>query len=1126
MGSDEPAGDDLLEGLTALAGERLSAADARVVADFVGRYGQQARGRALAAGLDADAAQRIERLQARGGIDSTLHHPDGAAETDWRFRLYSTTAVTLSEVVPHLEHLGAAVVDERPYELRLDDGPTVWLYDMGLRCEHGARLADVRIRDEFRGTFASVWSGDAESDGFDRLVLAAGLSRRQVTVLRAYARYLRQTEMTFSQAYLESTLARHAGVTRRIVELFTARFDPAHDGHRVLEEAGLASEILVALDDVASLDDDRILRAFLAVVQATTRTNAFATRGEPYPPVVSFKLDPSKVPMLPSPRPMFEIWVYSPRVEGVHLRGGPVARGGLRWSDRREDFRTEVLGLMKAQMVKNAVIVPVGAKGGFVVKRLPPDPPAQRTEVAACYRAFVGGLLDVTDNIVGGAVVGPPDVVRHDGDDPYLVVAADKGTATFSDMANEVAAEHGFWLGDAFASGGSDGYDHKVMAITARGAWESVRRHFRVIGVDVEREPITVVGIGDMSGDVFGNGMLRSPHLQLVAAFDHRHVFVDPDPDPAQSYAERARLFAKPASSWDDYDRSRLSPGGAIHSRSAKSVTLSAAAQAALGTSTAVMTPNELISAILRAPVDLLWNGGIGTYVKATDESNADVADRANDALRVDASAVRCRVVTEGGNLGLTQRARVELARRGCLLNTDAIDNSAGVDCSDHEVNIKIALDAVVSAGYLGVAERHELLAAMTDEVAGLVLADNVAQNIALAIAREQAGPMVDVHGRYVRSLEREGLLDRRVENLPSDEQFAERQAAGLGLTTPELAVLLAYTKSTDVAEVLAGDLPEDLYLAGELTAYFPAALPERFPAALAAHRLRREIVATRVVNEMVNRAGASFDFRMTEESGATVSDVVRAHVAARDIFDLRVGWAAVAGLDGLVDGALQVELWLSLRRLVERGVQWLLRHRRPPLDIFATVAAFADDVALLTAQLPSMLKGPFAASVSEQSMRWHAEGVPAELAVRASTWPLLHTSFDVVEVARGRGRSVPDAGHAYWAVVDRLELAWLWERIGSLPRLDRWQSNARGAMRDDLLAGLRNLTDEVLRAGDVFSSPDELLDRWVVTNRRAVDRASSVFADIRAAGTYDVTTLSVALRQLRNLVLASTPGG
>jgi glutamate dehydrogenase len=698
------------------------------------------------------------------------------------------------------------------------------------------------------------------------------------------------------------------------------------------------------------------------------------------------------------------------------------------------------------------------------------------------------------------------------------VVAADKGTATFSDIANEVAASYGFWLGDAFASGGSDGYDHKAMAITARGAWESVRRHFRVLGRDADTESLTVVGVGDMSGDVFGNGMLLSSNLRLVAAFDHRDIFLDPDPDPAVQAAERRRLFETPRSTWQSYDRSLLSPGGGVYARSAKSIPLTPEVRARLGIDAEALSPPELMRAILCAPVDLFWNGGIGTYVKASTERHADVGDRANDAIRVDGRDLRCLVVGEGGNLGFTQPGRVEAALRGVMLNTDAIDNSAGVDCSDHEVNLKILLDTVVAEGDLTTKQRNELLVAMTDDVAALVLADNVDQNVALAVARSQAAPMVDVHTRYVRSLEQEGLIDRELEHLPSEQEFDQRQAAGLGLTTPEFAVLLAYTKTTDIAEVLRSDLPDDPAVQRELSDYFPPLLVARYGDRMGRHPLRREIVANRLVNHMVNAAGTSFDHRMMEETGATVPDIVRAHEVSRRVLGLDRQWDEVLALDGTVPADVQLELFIELRRMVERGVLWLLRHRRSPIDIAGTEAAFAPGFAELSDGLVGLVSGARGADLRAVAERYEWVHVPADLAVRAAAWPLLHTGFDLVEVANARGRPPRDAAAAYWELFERLDLRWVWDRVGQLPRIDRWQTHARAAMRDDLLSELRQLTDASLRSGDVFTPPAEAVQRWLVANRRPVERLARVFAEIRAGGTFDLTTISVALRQLRNL--------
>lgn len=848
----------------------------------------------------------LEQLNAEEGKDFalSLYEPVGAAPEERRFKIYRTgDAISLSAVLPVLNRLGVEVVDERPYELRCSDRSVAWIYDFGLRMPRSGSGGDYLgddARERFQDAFAATWTGKAENDGFNALVLSAGLTWRQAMVLRAYAKYLRQAASTFSQDYMEDTLRNNVHTTRLLVSLFEARMSPDRQraGHEIVD--ALLEEVDAALDQVASLDEDRILRSFLTVIKATLRTNFFqeAAGGKPHE-YISMKFDPQAIPDLPAPRPAFEIWVYSPRVEGVHLRFGKVARGGLRWSDRREDFRTEILGLVKAQMVKNTVIVPVGAKGGFVAKQLP-DPSVDRdawmAEGVASYKTFISALLDITDNMVAGEVVPPADVVRHDEDDTYLVVAADKGTATFSDIANGVAEQYNFWLGDAFASGGSAGYDHKGMGITARGAWESVKRHFRELGVDTQTQDFTVVGIGDMSGDVFGNGMLLSEHIRLVAAFDHRHIFIDPNPDAATSYAERRRLFELPRSSWEDYNKELLSAGGGIFPRTAKAIPVNAHIREALGIEAKVtkLTPADLMKAILQAPVDLLWNGGIGTYVKSSAESNADVGDKANDAIRVDGKDLRVKVVGEGGNLGLTQLGRIEFALHGGRINTDAIDNSAGVDTSDHEVNIKILLNGLVADGDMTVKQRNKLLAEMTDEVGQLVLRNNYAQNTAIANALAQSKDMLHAQQRFMKHLVREGHLDRALEFLPTDRQIRERLAQGQGLTSPETAVLLAYTKITVAEELLHTSLPDDPYLRGLLHCYFPTALREQFAERIDGHPLRREITTTVLVNDTVNTGGTTYLHRLREETGASLEEIVRAQTAARAIFrsaEVWTGW-------------------------------------------------------------------------------------------------------------------------------------------------------------------------------------------------------------------------------------------
>ncbi len=1057
----------------------------------------------LAAVADlADGADDLDtRLVERG---------DGAL----RFRVYRKGAsIPLADMLPLLDQLGFRALDERAFGFDLPGangagGSTIWLHDVGVAAPDGVPLGES-ARAEVQRAFTAEFRGEVEVDGLNRLVLLAALTARQVEVLRAYSRYLRQIGFPFSQQYIETTLCRHGAIARLLVNLFEARFDPLN----LADESGLAAlheSLATALDAVPSLDDDRTLRAIVALMDATVRTNAFRPGdGATFRDVLAFKFDTTKVPDLPLPRPMFEIWICSPRVEGVHLRNGRIARGGIRWSDRREDFRTEVLGLVKAQIVKNAVIVPTGAKGGFVVKRPPAAADDFRAEGVACYRQFIAGLLDLTDNIVDGAIVPPPSTVRYDVDDPYLVVAADKGTATFSDIANGISADYGFWLGDAFASGGSAGYDHKAMGITARGAWESVRRHAAAIGKDVDRDELTVVGVGDMSGDVFGNGLLRSPHVKLLAAFDHRHVFIDPNPDPAASFAERQRMFLLPRSSWADYDASLISEGGGVYPRTLKTIELTPQARAALGFERESCTPNELLSAILKAPVDLLWNGGIGTYVKASTETHADVGDRANDSLRVNGNELRCRIVGEGGNLGLTQRGRVEYALAGGLINTDAIDNSAGVDCSDHEVNIKILLADTP----LDITARDALLVEMTDEVGELVLDDNRAQTLALAIARRQALSMVNVHARYLNVLEAEGWLNRGLEFLPTDKQLAERQASGMGLTTPEFAVLLAYTKSANVAELVRSDLPDDPYLEPELVRYFPRVLQERYPATIGKHRLRREIIATQIANQMVNLSGISFDNRMSEDTGAGVVDVMRAWLAARDIFGYAGWWEAIEGLPDIKMDTKH-ELLMELRRMVERGALWLLRHRRPPIDIGAAVDTFRPGIEQLATTLDQHLRGRFRAQLYAGEAARLAAGVPELLAQRAVVWPLLHTAFDVIEMSARTGERIGKVADAYWEAFDVLDVSWLWEAIGALPRGDRWQTQARSALRDDLLTALADLADDALYVGSVGA--------WAAANEKVVGRTMSMFTEIRRAEAFDLTNLSVALRQLRNLALVT----
>lgn len=1108
--------DDLAEALSARHGEDTHQVLARVADAFPAAYQDDFPA--------TTAVEDLARLDALGPgeLGLRLRRPRGAGAAEPRLTVYRVgERLLLSDVLPVLQHMGVDVVDERPYEIDRIGAPPAWIYDFGLTAPGGELPFPGSLPERFTEAVAAVWRGDAEDDGLGALVLLAGLNWRQVTVVRAYVQWLRQAGLPFGQRYVETTLAAHPDVVARLVALFETRFSPDREAGRAPRQEDLAASLREAIGRVDTLDADRVLSSLLAAVLATQRTTYYA--GGP----LAVKLDPHAVPDVPEPRPAREVFVSSPRVMGVHLRFGAVARGGLRWSDRHEDLRTEVLGLVKAQMVKNTVIVPTGAKGGFVVRNPPPEG-ATREEVQAegqaCYRLFIGALLSLTDDLVGGEVVPPERVVRHDGDDAYLVVAADKGTATFSDLANSVALERGFWLGDAFASGGSVGYDHKAMGITARGAWESVTRHFRELDVDVQSQEFTVVGVGDMSGDVFGNGMLLSEHIRLVAAFDHRHVFVDPTPDAATSFAERRRLFDLPRSSWADYDPALISPGGGVWPRTAKAVPVSEPMRAALGLDDDTLSPVELIRAVLLAPVDLLFNGGIGTYAKAATEGHLDVGDKANDAVRVDGGQLRVRVVGEGGNLGLTQRGRVEYALAGGRVNTDAIDNSAGVDTSDHEVNIKIALNGVVDAGELDAGGRAALLADMTDEVAAAVLGDNHAQNAALAVEVTSSRSLLDAHERFLRALERSGRLVRAVEALPDDRALAQRRRDGHALTSPELSVLLAYAKLEVGDAVLGSDLPDDPALARLLRDYFPAALRERFPAAVDTHPLRREIVATALTNRSVNTAGVTGLFRLGEETGLDLAAVVRAHAVARAVFDVDRLWDAVRPLDNRVPAPVQVELRTEATRLAERAARWLLRlpelGGRPAAGITAVTDRFAAPVAAVRTGLPRWLLGHEAAAYAERAQRLQAAGVPAELAGEVAAAPLLPAALDLVVVAERTGAPIELAGRVAQELAERLSLVPLRELVTALPRDRRWPSMARAALRDDLAAEQAELAVEVLTGRGPAPATDAaaLVGAWVEGWEPAQRRAAAQLADIAAGDRHELSELLVAVRTLRGL--------
>ncbi|MGA9872626.1 MAG: NAD-glutamate dehydrogenase [Rhodococcus sp. (in: high G+C Gram-positive bacteria)] len=1094
------------------------------------------------------AVSDIARLEALtdGSIDMQLYRNVNSDIGSWRFSLYiGGRGVSLSQVLPVLQSLGVEVDDERPYPVVRPDGMQCWIYDFGVSASRdmlraaidgdldaelqgaGSSERESRVQVRFTDAFTAVWEGRAEADRFNELVMRAGLTWRQATILRAYAKFLRQAMFPYSQFNIEGVLLGHPRTARLLVALFESHFDPDHVDEAASEE--LSGELTSLIDEVVSLDADRILRAIFELIRATLRTNYYVVgRDGARRDFLAFKFDPRQVAELPKPKPTYEIFVYSSRVEGVHLRFGAVARGGLRWSDRREDFRTEILGLAKAQMVKNAVIVPVGAKGGFVVKRPPTatgDAAADRTATAqegqACYRLFIAGLLDVTDNLerATGTVLPPERVVRRDGDDTYLVVAADKGTATFSDMANAVAGEYDFWLGDAFASGGSAGYDHKAMGITAKGAWESVKRHFREIGIDTQLEDFTVVGVGDMSGDVFGNGMLLSRHIGLVAAFDHRHIFLDPNPDRAKAFAERERLFGLPRSSWAEYDETLISSGGGVWQRTVKSIPVSAEARDVLGLDKGVtsLSPPELVRAILRAPADLLWNGGIGTYIKASTETNAEVGDKSNDAVRVDGRDVRATVVGEGGNLGATALGRIEYDASGGRINTDAVDNSAGVDCSDHEVNIKILLESAIADGHFDRDDRDELLSSMTDEVGRLVLWDNIMQNELLGTSRSDAPALITVHRRVIEDLETRRGLDRELEALPSEAEIRRRKQDGRGLTSPELATLMAHVKLGLESDLLASELPDSDVFASRLPKYFPAPLREPFADAITSHPLRRQLVATTLTNQTVDHGGITFVYRLAEDAGATGTDAVRAFAAATAIFGLEDLWEEIRTAD--IPTSSSDELLLESRRVLDRVARWLLTNRPQPLAVGAEISRYAAKVASLSGLVGDWIAGHQAKDLDGRVDAVVERGAPRELATKVYSLLDVFCLLDIIDVADITEHDPAEVAELYFALDAHIGIDWLLTSVSGLARGDRWHSLARLALRDDLYSSLRAITKDVLLGGEPHESAAEKIAEWESTNSSRLARARTALGEIADSGTLDLATLSVAARQVRSMV-------
>ncbi|MDD2056139.1 NAD-glutamate dehydrogenase [Pseudomonas sp. GD03860] len=1073
--------------------------------------------------------QHLLTLSERKPLVMSFYQPlTQAGKQQLHCKLYhADTPLALSDVLPILENLGLRVLGEFPYRLRHANGREFWIHDFAFTYSEGLNLDIQQLNDTLQDAFVHIVNGDAENDAFNRLVLTAGLPWRDVALLRAYARYLKQIRLGFDLGYIASTLNNHTDIARELTRLFKTRFylarkltgEDLDDKQQRLEQA-----ILTALDDVQVLNEDRILRRYLDLIKATLRTNFYQTDAQGQAKsYFSFKFNPKLIPELPKPVPKFEIFVYSPRVEGVHLRFGNVARGGLRWSDREEDFRTEVLGLVKAQQVKNSVIVPVGAKGGFLPRRLPLG--GSRDEIQAegiaCYRIFISGLLDITDNLKDGALVPPANVVRHDDDDPYLVVAADKGTATFSDIANGIAIDYGFWLGDAFASGGSAGYDHKKMGITARGAWVGVQRHFRERGINVQEDPITVVGVGDMAGDVFGNGLLMSDKLQLVAAFNHLHIFIDPNPEPASSFAERKRLFDLPRSAWSDYDTSIMSEGGGIFPRSAKSIAITPQMKERFAIEADKLTPTELLNALLKAPVDLLWNGGIGTYVKSSEESHADVGDKANDALRVDGDELRCKVVGEGGNLGMTQLGRVEFGLNGGATNTDFIDNAGGVDCSDHEVNIKILLNEVVQAGDMTEKQRNQLLGSMTDEVAGLVLGNNYKQTQALSLAARRARERIAEYKRLMADLENRGKLDRAIEFLPTEEQLAERIAANQGLTRAELSVLISYSK-IDLKEALLKSLvPDDDYLTRDMETAFPPSLVNKFAEAMRRHRLKREIVSTQIANDLVNNMGITFVQRLKESTGMSPANVAGAYVIVRDIFHLPHWFRQIEALDYQVPAEIQLTLMDELMRLGRRATRWFLRSRRNEQDAGRDVAHFGPKIAQLGLKLDELLEGPTRQRWMTRYQGFVEAGVPELLARMVAGTTHLYTLLPIIEASDVTGQDPAEVAKAFFAVGSALDLTWYLQEISNLSVENNWQALAREAFRDDIDLQQRAITISVLQMVDAPEDMDARVALWLEQHRVMVERWRAMLDDLRAATGTDYAMYAVANRELVDLAMS-----
>jgi glutamate dehydrogenase len=1117
--------DKLVSALRANQGESL----AKAISQKYLKFPQSYKDEVLPGSAIVDI-EKLEKITANNPLEMLFYQPveEKPGSRFVKLKLFHKgEPIHLSDVLPRLENFGLRVIGERPYAITTTENQTSWILDFSMYLTGDGRCEVYKVRTLFQDAFAKVWRGDLEDDGFNRLILGAGIEGREVSILRAFAKYERQIGGRFSQHYIENTFSRYPEIAKLLINLFINNFDPKNKMTVKAKEKAtskLLTDIENSLDCVANLDDDRIIRRFVEMINATIRTNYF--QADPLSgdkSYISFKIMPERISEMPQPVPKFEIFVYSPQIEGVHLRGGKVARGGLRWSDRSEDFRTEVLGLVKAQQVKNTVIVPVGAKGGVVCKQLPNGSRQEIFEAGKeCYRTFIRALLDITDNIIAGEVVPPTDVVRLDEDDAYLVVAADKGTATFSDVANEISEEYGFWLGDAFASGGSVGYDHKAMGITAKGAWESVKRHFREMDIDCQNTDFTCLAIGDMAGDVFGNGMLLSKHTRLQAAFNHMHIFIDPNPNANESYQERQRLFTLSGCTWEDYNKDLLSKGGGIFARHVKSIKLTPEIRRLIGSQKQTLAPTDLIQALLTMNVDLLWNGGIGTYVKGSKETHLSVGDRANDILRINGEELQAKVVGEGGNLGLTQLGRIEYAANGGRINTDAVDNAGGVDCSDNEVNIKILLNSLVQNGDLTIKQRNKLLYDMTDEVGDIVIDDCYRQTHSLSITAMRGANQLKEQVRFIHQLERAGKLDRSLEFIPDDEEIADRLATGKGLTRPELSVLLAYSKMVLKDDLVHPEITDNPYHNSLLIAAFPKQLCKKYQQQMQFHPLRAEIIATKLANKIGNDMGFNFVNRMEEETGATVAEIANCYTIASTVFELHSFWRQIEMLDNQISTAIQTEMLFQYRRTVRRVTRWFLRHRNKALSIAESIALFQPTFAVMSEKLATFMVSDEIDALNRVATDLVKSGVPDNVATRLAQLSTLFSTMDIAEVSHENNCTVEKAAILYFNLGSQLELHWFLDQITRQPVANHWQALARASFREELDWQQRSLTSVVLRCQceAQFSDLAQLLIEWVDINKQPVERWKHILADFKVGQSHDFAKFSVALRELMLLSL------